>query len=60
MNYSIILSNNHRSYTYIKYFIKKKAIPNNVIYIDDGKKINFKKKIFKFLNSLKYTKISYF
>jgi len=60
MNYSIILSNNHRSYTYIKYFIKKKAIPNNVIYIDDGNKINLKKKIFKFLNSLKYTKISYF
>ena len=48
MNYSLILSNNHRSYTYIKYFIKKKAIPNNVIYIDDEKKINLKKKFLIF------------
>ena len=52
MNFSIIVSNNERSYEYLKLLIEKNRIPNYVIHLDYNYNI-FKKKIIKLIKGKK-------
>ena len=38
-NFSIILANTYRSKIYLKYFLKSKFRPSEIIFLDNGKKI---------------------
>ena len=49
MKYSIILSNNERSYEYLKLLISKKKYPNFIIYLDYKKNNKSKNKIFSII-----------
>ena len=49
MKFAMILSNNERSYEYLKLLIAKKKFPNFIIYLDFKGDKNFKKKIFSFI-----------
>ena len=60
MKYSIILSNNQRSYFYIKLLLEKCILPINIIYLDDGKNNIIKSKINKLIKIYKNIKISFF
>ena len=53
MKYSIILSNNERSYEYLKLLIKKKIYPNFIIHLDYKNNNKFKKKIYSLINKKK-------
>ena len=53
MKYSIILSNNERSYEYLKLLIKKKIYPNFIIHLDYKNNNNSKKKIYSLINKKK-------
>ncbi len=53
MKYSIILSNNERSYEYLKLLIRKKRYPNFVIHLDYKSDNKSKKKICSLINKKK-------
>ena len=46
MKYAMILSNNERSYEYLKLLISEKKFPNFIIYLDFKGDEKLKKKIF--------------
>ena len=48
-NFSIILANTYRSKIYLKYFLKSKFRPSEIIFLDNGKK-NFLNKLLKKFN----------
>ena len=52
MNFSIIVSNNERSYEYLKLLIEKNKIPKYVIHLDYNYNI-FKRKIIKLIKKKK-------
>ena len=49
----MILSNNERSYEYLKLFVNKKLFPNFIIYLDSQNNKNFKNKIFLLIKKKK-------
>ena len=49
----MILSNNERSYEYLKLLISKKKFPNYIIHLDFKNESKFKKKIFSLINKKK-------
>ena len=53
MKYSIILSNNERSYEYLKLLISKKKYPNFIIHLDYKKDNKSKNKIFSIIKKEK-------
>jgi len=53
MKYSIILSNNERSYEYLKLLINKKKYPNFIIHLDYRNDNKSKKKIFSIIKKKK-------
>ena len=53
MNFSIIVSNNERSYEYLKLLIEKNKIPKYVIHLDYNYNI-FKRKIIKLIKKKKF------
>ena len=55
MKFSIILSNNERSYEYLKLLLEKNKIPKSIIHLDYNNNI-FKKKI---INLIKRKKVFY-
>ena len=57
MKYSIVLSNNERSYTYIKLFLDNGLLPDDVIYLDNRKNKIIKKRIVNMIKT--YKKINF-
>jgi len=56
MKYSIILSNNQRSYEYLNLLLNKKKFPNYIVHLDFKNKSKFRKKI---LNLIDKKKLNY-
>ena len=50
MKYSLILSNNKRSYEYLKLLVNKKKFPKFIVHLNHKSGQKEKKKIFKLIN----------